>query len=89
MSNILRAKLQYPDLKTSFELLSSKENKHIILDSCHMVKLVRNTLEDWDSLFYSNNQPIKWIYFKELVNLQNQSLLYAATKIKSLLLNIF
>jgi hypothetical protein len=44
---------------------------------------LRNTLGDWGTLFDPNNQPIKWIYFKELVNLQNQSLLHAATKIRT------
>lgn len=48
-----------------------------------MVKLVRNTLGDWGTLFNSNNQPIKLIYFKELVNFQNQNLLHAATKIRT------
>lgn len=83
MSNVLGAKLQYPDLKPTFQLPSSKENIHIILDPCHMIKLLRNTLGDWGTLFDPNNQPIKWIYFKELVNLQNQSLLHAATKIRT------
>ncbi|KAE9524265.1 hypothetical protein AGLY_015304, partial [Aphis glycines] len=44
MSNVLGAKLLYPDLKPSFELPSSKENIHIILDPCHMVKWT-----DWTS----------------------------------------
>jgi len=44
MSNVLGAKLQYPDLKPSFELPSSKENIHIILDPCHVVKLVKRRL---------------------------------------------
>jgi len=83
MSNVLGAKLQCPDLKPTFQLPSSKENIHIILDPCHMIKLLRNTLGDWGTLFDPNNQPIKWIYFKELVNLQNQSLLHAATKIRT------
>jgi len=34
-------------------------------------------------LFDNNNQPIKWIYLKKILNLQNQSLLHAATKLRS------
>jgi len=46
-----------------------------------MVKLLRNTLGDWGLLFNSNNEAIKWNYFKKLVNIQNESSLHAATKI--------
>jgi len=38
MSNVLGAKLQNPDLKPSFELPSSKENIHLMIDPCHTVK---------------------------------------------------
>lgn len=64
MSNVLGAKIHYLDLKPSFELPSNKESIHIILDPCHMVKLVRNTLGDWKTLFDDKNRPVEWIYFK-------------------------
>lgn len=46
MSIVLGEKLQYLDLNTYFKLLSSKENIYTIVNPYHMVKLLRNTLED-------------------------------------------
>lgn len=84
MANVLGASLYYPDLKSYFKHSVTQNTVHIIyilLDPCHMVKLLRNTLGDWGLLFNSNNEAIKWNYFKKLVNIQNESSLHAATKI--------
>lgn len=54
-----------------------------LMDPCHMVKLLRNTLGDWGLLFNSNNEAIKWNYLKKLVNIQNESGVHTATKIKT------
>lgn len=48
-----------------------------------MVKLLRNCLGDWKVLYDENGQIIKWYYFKNLVHLQNESGLHAATKIRN------
>lgn len=83
MANVLGASLYYPDLKPYFKHPVTQDTVHIILDPCHMVKLLRNTLGDWGLLFNFNNEAIKWNYFKKLVNIQNESGLHAATKIKT------
>jgi len=83
IANVLGASLYYPDLKPYFKHPVTQDTVHIILDPCHMVKLLRNTLGDWGLLFNSNNEAIKGNYFKKLVNIQNESGLHAATKIKT------
>lgn len=83
MASLLGANLSYSDLKPNFKDPSNGENVHVVLDACHMVKLVRNCLGDWGILFNKQGYPIKWIYFKNLVDLQNVSGLHAATKIRT------
>ena len=63
------ANLSYADLKPNFKYSLTENNVHIVLDPSHMVKLIRNCLGDWGLLFDKNNKPIKWIYFKHLVNM--------------------
>jgi len=72
MASVLGASLYYPDLKPYFEHPVTQDTVYIILDPCHKVKLLRNTLGDWGLLFNSNNEAIKWNYFKKLVNIQNE-----------------
>lgn len=38
-----------------------------IFDPSHMQKLARGTLGDNGELFDSESKPIKWVYFKRLV----------------------
>lgn len=83
MTSLLGANLDHTDLKPNFKDPSSETNVHIVLDPCHMIKLIRNCLGDWGILFDKNNRPIKWVYFKHLVNLQNMSGLHAGTKIRT------
>jgi len=83
MASELGAKLQYSELKPYFLHPSTNDKIHIILDPCHMVKLLRNCLGDWKILYNKKGEIIKWSYFKGLVNLQNESGLHAATKIRN------
>uniref|UniRef100_A0A2H8TGP6 THAP domain-containing protein 9 n=1 Tax=Melanaphis sacchari TaxID=742174 RepID=A0A2H8TGP6_9HEMI len=83
MASLLGANLNYADLKPNFKHPLTEDNVHIVLDPCHMVKLIRNCLGDWGLLFDKNNKPIKWIYFKHLVDMQNVTGLHAATKIRT------
>ena len=85
--NLLGAKLQWPDIKPFFLHPETKENVYIILDACHMLKLCRNTLGDWGVIYNGQGKPIKWKFFEHLVNLQNNSGLHAATKIRNRHLN--
>lgn len=83
MASLLEANLNYVDLKLNFTHPSTKKNVHIVLDPCHMVKLVRNGLGSWKILFDKYDRPIKWIHFEQLVHLQNVTGLHSATKIRS------
>lgn len=62
----------------------TNDNKiHILLDASHMVKLVRNTLGGWGSIYDHENQLIKWTFLKELVRLEDESGLHCATRLRS------
>jgi len=47
-----------------------------------MVKLLRNCFGDW-KIYIMNGETIKWSYFKHLLNLQNESGLHTATKLRN------
>lgn len=55
---------------------------YIFYDACHMIKLVRNTINKED-LNYNKNQTISWKYIQQLVLLQETEKLHLATKIRS------
>lgn len=57
-------------------------NIHIILDACHMIKLVCNTLGDMGFMYDGAGNIIKWDFFKELVKFQEESGLHCATKLR-------
>jgi len=71
MASELGANLQDSELKPYFLHPSTNDKVHIILDPCHMVKLLRNCLGDWKILYAINGETIKLSYFKNLTNLQN------------------
>jgi len=50
--------------KPSFKHPSTQEEVHIFLDAAHMLRLVRNTLGDWQTLYDQNGKSIEWDYFK-------------------------
>lgn len=83
MASELGANSQYSELKSYFLHPNTNDKIHIILDPCHMVKLLRNCLGDWKILYTTNGETIKWSYFKNLVNLQNESGLHCATKLRN------
>ncbi|KAJ3641435.1 hypothetical protein Zmor_027942 [Zophobas morio] len=72
----------YKNLRTYFLHPLTKEPIFIILDACHMIKLIRNALADWGVLYNGDNNPILWQYFVHLVELQEKCGLHAATKIR-------
>jgi hypothetical protein len=77
----LGARLLYTELKPWFLHPVTNERVHIILDPCHMVKLLRNTLADWHILVDEDGRKIKWEFFKTLVDLQQTEGLHAANKL--------
>lgn len=61
---------------------SSMENVYVILDPCHMFKLIRNTLAKRGNLIDGNENVISWSYFIKLVELQENEGLHLGTKIR-------
>ena len=61
----------------------SDTNNHVyvILDICHMLKLIRNTFASQE-LYDNEGQPIKWHFFKTLHEIQDSSGLRAGNKLK-------
>lgn len=53
----------------------------IIPDSCHMLKLIRNTFAEY-TLMDKNNKIIGWEFIVKLVDLQEKEKLHAGTKIR-------
>lgn len=85
-SNISMARHLGADLHnqiSSFLHPVTKEDVCIFLDPAHMLKLVRNTIGDWEILYDDDGNAIEWKYFKELVKLQEDIRLHLATKIRS------
>lgn len=88
MANILGAEIDdVRHLKTYFPHPVSNQPIFIILDPCHMIKLIRNLLGDYGILFNGNGESIKWNYFTELVKLQESHDLHPAIKIRRRHLN--
>lgn len=59
----------------------SGQKIYIILDACHMLKLIRNTLGDF-LLADNENGVIDWKFLNNLVILQEKEKLHCATKIR-------
>lgn len=55
----------------------------IILDACHMIKLVRNTFASKEILYDGNGNTIRWEFIVKLVNLQNNGCFHLANKLTS------
>lgn len=66
MSSTIGASLSYPNSKPWFTHPVSNEKVHLMLDPCHMIELIRNTLADWDELIHNEGSTIKWEYFKKM-----------------------
>lgn len=86
-SNLLTMKLlgcninNINNFKTFFEHPISKENVTVFLDACHMIKLMRNTLESKRCFSDNENKIIKWSLLCNLNNLQQKLALNLANKL--------
>ena len=56
---------------------------YIFLDACHMIKLVRNTMSDWNVLKDNDGNAIKWQFLEELHKLQESEGLHLANKLRA------
>lgn len=78
----LDASLDINNLQIFFYHPCTKENVYIILDPCHMLKLIRNCLAFKGILTDDNNNIINWSYFIKLVQLQQKEGLHLGTKLR-------
>ena len=68
---------------------NSTAKVYIILDVCHMLKLVRNTLAQMGNLTDGEDKKISWNYIVLLHELQKKEGLHLANKLKSYHINWF
>lgn len=81
-ANILGCNLKNPFcLKTTFKHPECDREVAIILDACHMIKLVRNSFEAKRLIFDESGNQIRWQLLVNLVKLQKNIGLNFATKI--------
>lgn len=81
-ANILGCELKdLSNLKTIFKHPECDKKVAIILDPCHMIKLVRNTFESKRLIFDNNNKEIRWQLLRNLNGFQINEGLHFANKI--------
>lgn len=68
--------------KTYFKHPSTDDKVYAILDPCHMLKLMRNTLGDLKSFLDDENKPVEWKYIEKLYELQKSEGLSLAVKLR-------
>jgi hypothetical protein len=78
----LGADLRINSLKTHFLHPCTREEVFVILDACHMIKLVRNALGEWLYFVNGDGKNIWWQFFDDLVSLQEEKGLHLANKIR-------
>ena len=84
MMNHLGASLTLSNLDTSFpNPADPKKRVYVILDACHMLKLVRNSLGAVGYLLDDNGEKIEWRYIVELQKLQEKEGVHLANKLRA------
>lgn len=69
------------DLKTVFTHPTTNEDVVVLLDACHMIKLIRNIFENKKVIFNGLGQKIQWALIKKLHKLQEENSLHFGNKI--------
>lgn len=65
--------MDYKDLQPYFPNPANESNNiKVILDICHMVKLIRNVLASKQMFYNAKNEPIKWAYITQLEIVQTE-----------------
>lgn len=67
MMRELGASFESDDFRPSVHNPVDNSEIKIILDPCHMLKLIRNCLHKKSVLYDNNNRKIEWAYFEKLV----------------------
>ncbi|KAJ8047187.1 DNA transposase THAP9 [Holothuria leucospilota] len=84
MISELEASLHASNLVPSFpHPVNEGEKVHVLLDVCHMIKLVRNTWAQGGILVDGDNNQILWQYLVDLQKLQDKEGLRLGNKLKS------
>lgn len=84
MLKILGAKLSPDSLLAYFEHPCDPNAKvYVFLDACHMIKLVRNTISDWQVLKDKDGNSITWEFIEKLHKLQESEGLHLANKLRA------
>ena len=82
MVQLLGAKLDVHDLDPSFALPGHVNQKiHVILDLCHMLKLVRNTLATQKIIINGSGGKIGWELIEEQHKIQDEEGLRLGNKV--------
>lgn len=83
MANILGPHLQVDEkLQVFFPHPISKKPVFIILDACHMIKLVRNCFAEYRILQNKKNEEIRYDFVEKLIHVQETYGLHANTKVR-------
>lgn len=82
MLRSLGCELDLANLNAVFQHPVTKEPVFPLMDACHMLKLIRNTLYDKKALFDANGQMIHWKFIDNLHELQYREGLHCANKLR-------
>lgn len=82
LASKLGAKLDINIMQPYFLHPSTSEKVFILLDACHMIKLVRNLFSDLKVLMDVHGNVIKWEHIEELEKLQCEEGLVLANRLK-------
>jgi hypothetical protein len=81
MINKLGACCDPDKLKPNFMCPESHQNIHVLLDNCHMIKLVRNTFSDYGRILDVDGNVIEWKFIVFLYELQTSEKFHLANHI--------
>lgn len=62
----------HENMNTTFQNPSGDYKVAVFLDACHMVKLIRNSLESKNEFFDESDTAIKWSLILQLHNLEKE-----------------
>lgn len=88
MLSSLGANLSTGNMVPSFPNPHNPANRiFVLLDACHMLKLVRNCIAEWGTLYDGDGGRISWDYVVNLAKLQSQEGLRLGNKLKNAHIN--
>lgn len=82
MCKLMGANFDVEDMKPYILHPTKNEKIYILLDICHMVKLIRNTFAAKRVLYDENDEKIDWAYLERLDNFQKEKGFHLANKLR-------